>query len=607
VYGYQLGELPIPSKGYGLKRATTIRAHASKRNLRICSRHIGELGVFFSRPVGGIPKIACRMRDRPELSYIPFYPHGGFINQIDCVVERFGAEPLPSKSSETSKFVAYACNVLKTFFVPLDLSDLVDMDEWLENTNYSGKRKLTLRKLRDTLKFTENKHIDSKSFIKFEGYENPKHPRGINSPGDECKSFLGPLCHAIDKKTFKQRCFVKGVDPRVLPQMLLDTFGESEVLETDFTSFEGHHHTHFSEVIQFWMMHMVRRVADNNTKRIISRMVKGTNRCVFKDITVDMDESLMSGVLWTSSANGVLNLMIMSYLQLVAKYPDDDPIHLSGKFDEFVGFVEGDDGITKGFQVNNQLVSDLGINLKFKSGRNFGDVSFCGKTCDPTSGKLVIITNPLKAIVKFSTVDYKYACSRDSKQSALTRNKALSMYYAYKDMPILGVFAKRFLDLTRSIDSRGLMSETGYQRVWVEKAMKEKIWHQNPNIEMSTRLSVQKHFDVSVHAQLEIERQILDSVGSVYIDSKFVVNNAQYRHCELYQSIIEPTFVQHYSLGPFIPEIMSTNDDNGLRGAKKKYVLGPNESRFPCARNWFPGLQYSFLTDPCKPPLDLHD
>jgi hypothetical protein len=588
VHGYEAGYYRVVQKEYfGVKPGLSVTVHEAKKNGDLDS-FINSYKTTYARPVATLSKFSILMKDDPSYAFIPYIPHKGCINQIAAVYHRFGMRPKKYSKNVMSHFTKYAKCVIEKFFPSLSLDDLIDHDEWLKSSSYNGTRQDKLRRLRLDLRYTKEKHVQSKSFIKFEGYDKPKWPRGINSPGDECKTFLGPMIHSIDKKTFSMPWFVKGMDPKDLPEKMYETFGYEAVLETDFSSFEAHHYGPFAEIILFWMMHMIRNVYDNATRRMIHRMISGINKCIFKEITVEMPQALMSGVLWTSSANGVLNLLIMSYLQLHSYHPTFSSSELADKFKSFVGFVEGDDGITKDFNVNQDYIDALGVQLKFVHGQNFGDVSFCGKTCDITTRPWTIITDPRKVIHKFSYLDTKYAQAKDSTHKALLRNKALSFAYCYQNCPIVGPLAYKYLEMTKSIDPRKYSTEMDFMEKWVLKAHNEKIWQNPPKISPESREAVHKHFGLSPEAQLLIERQICESKDNVMIDSMLVSNDQQYWHCVNYQSNNSQTFISQNDCDPNIIET--------LRKGRMAFELDAIRPYRRCTMDYV-GVQYGFHID----------
>jgi predicted nucleic acid-binding Zn-ribbon protein len=287
-------------------------------------------------------------------------------------------------------------------------------------------------------------------------------------------------------------------------------------METDFSSFEAHHRDGFAEIGRFWMMHMCRECGTNGFRRMVSRMLKGTNTSVFKSITASVDERLMSGAMWTSSQNGVLNLLIMSYLNGRTMFPDVDPTSLAHNVDSFFcGLVEGDDGICRDRRVDPSLISSLGIDLKFKTFKHFGDASFCGNVCDPF--ELRVVSDPIKVLKNFFVLPSKYRGSRETLCNAMLRAKALSYKYSLNDCPIIGPLCHSICNLTRSVSIDSALTELeDHKRDLVRRSVLAKTWKDEPNITQRSRELVESHFGVSIAKQLEIEQIISQSSDGHY-------------------------------------------------------------------------------------------
>lgn len=421
---------------------------------------------------------------------------------------------MPKPADGAKDFLDFARCFILFHFESLKPEELLTLDEWLDKTDYTIHRKNELRRMRRENNHISEKDLISKSFIKDEVYNEVKQPRAINSPSDLTKAFVGALFHSIDKKTFATKWFVKGTNPKLWPKMLAELFGDDPVTSTDFTSFEAHHDFMFSYVIYFWALHMCRNVASNNMKRLVARMMLGTNVTKFKGVSASIYRRLMSGSMWTSSANGMLNLVIMAYLNARSIDPIAPAEYLAFHIDRyFRGKVEGDDGICSHVKINPALITTLGIVYKPDVYEHFSQASFCGVVCDSKS--LCVITDPIKALRKFACLNPTMGTT-PKRRLALIRAKSLSMLCVYEKCPILSVLAQRTLELTGYVNVDWVMSVTdSYNRGILKEATKFD-WRKPIEIDGNTRFMMQEKFRVTVAEQLKIEAQIRASQSLVF-------------------------------------------------------------------------------------------
>jgi hypothetical protein len=466
------------------------------------------------RAVGVIPVLRlCDAFGDPQLHTLIFDPAHPY-NHIAATIHRFGRDMPMSFDWRVYDFQCFSRQFITRYFNPIAQADIPTFMEWLRGSSYSWHRKRRLLKLYMELMANglDDRIFNSKSFIKWEGYLKAKHPRAINSPSDASKVVIGPIMWAVDKAVFKLKWFVKGSDPRTWPARLQEAFGQSPVMETDFSSFEAHHRGAFSEIGWFWVNHMMSacgRPAEFMV--LVERMMLGQNTSVFPTIITKVDQRLMSGAMWTSSANGVLNLLIMAYLNARTVFPNAPVSDLVRDVDQyFTGFVEGDDGICISRNVNQELISDLGLDLKFDTAHWYGDASFCGIVCDPIAQ--TVVTDPLKVVRNFFVLPSSQRDSRDNKHRALLRAKALSYKYAFNDCPIVGALCHRVCDETRGV-TVDLSELEEHKRVRCEQAVRERMWDRPPCVPYSSRLLVERMYGVPVAHQLRIEASIMTGRG----------------------------------------------------------------------------------------------
>lgn len=505
-----------------------------------------QLAAFYG-PIGIVDDILRR----PIL--VPYWPHITHpLNQVVAAVHRFGRQMPEPTADHAERFLSFS-KVLIPMIWPDRLrdEDVPSVVEWLSKTSYSGGRKEQLYRLFKSIEHTMEKFAESKSFIKDEAYWEPKNARAINSPTDESKTILGPLFRAIDKQTFKAKYFVKGTNPRDWPKRLYDTLGDSAVTETDFSAFESHHSGIFSEVVYFWMSHMIKDITRIRPMRdLLAKLVLGRNHINFKHIQVDVDQRLMSGSLWTSSANGVLNLMIMMYLASLSASGSDDPNDMADwAHSNFVGFVEGDDGLCIDYGIRKQDIEGLGCVLDMEPHANFTEANFCGIVCD--SQNLVVLKDPLPALAKLFLLPAKYRQSSKRVQRALYRARALSYLCNFSSTPVLAAACHWILRRTHTVDiTRALNSLDAHHREFARLADHELREQKNAlrklgatgveldvagrvEIDIASRRICELRFGISIADQLAYER-VFDTCESdmCNIDFKPYVEDVMLAHGE---------------------------------------------------------------------------
>lgn len=431
-------------------------------------------------------------------------------NQAVAAIHRFGRKmPTPTPEMEDLFLEFSKLNIRSTFPEKLRDEHVPETIEWLKNANYTGARKLDLKILRHGLTCINRMTAIVKSFVKWEGYyAKPKNARGINSPSDESKVALGPLIHAVDEMTFKAKYFVKHKNPRDWPPMILDSLGLEAVTETDFSSFESHHSGVFSKVVYYWMLHMIRDITGiKPLKTLIARLILGRNVIQFKHILVETDQRLMSGALWTSSANGVLNLMIMMFLAALAQCESRDPaVLVDWAQANFKGFVEGDDGLCRDYNIQKKHINELGLILDMDRHKNFTEANFCGIVCDPSS--LTVLKDPIAAITKLFVLPPKYKNAKPSKLKSLVRARAMSYLCNFDTTPVLAACCHWILRVTSGYNLEGCLDVLdAHQRKFVliaERELKDRQYCEKV-IPIESRIIVEDRFKLSVDEQLRLE------------------------------------------------------------------------------------------------------
>lgn len=470
-------------------------------------------------------------------------------NQIDACIHRFG-RAMPSRDDKTVEhFSAYAREWIKRSIPKAQASKMKSFKEWL--AKYPAPRAREFLKLFDETTTTSMRDIMCKAFIKWEHYEEPKPARAINSYDDMSKLLLGGLIECFDKCLFSTKFFVKGTNPKEWPNRLEKLFGNQKVNATDFSTFEAHHFDAYSKIVYFAIMHSIRDIPMSKYQRkLIARLILGTNVCKFRDITATIKQRLMSGALWTSSGNGLLNLLFCSYISNPHSNVED---MVKWTNEEFKALFEGDDGIFQG-DINDDKIARLGLRLKIeKDHDNYKSAAFCQIMTDERG---ILFTNPLRAMKKFFALPIKFSNSREAKAGAFIRAKALSYAYLYNDCPVIGPLCHSILQSTKSFDPSPYANEVArgdFDKMTAAK--EEKIWLRPPEINDSTRLAVALRFHLSIAAQLEIEAKLQLAKWPIEHSFDDMLNGCDYHH--------ERNFVSQYRKGHVMTHRMPTRTIEG--------------------------------------------
>lgn len=481
--------------------------------------------------------------------FIPFFPNPNSIrNQIGAAVHRFGRKMPDIKEERGKDFERYFRKMIDLHCGQLEDSEVKDFYDWIDSCSYTGGRKAKLEEIRREMERVSRGFKNVEGFIKYESYPEPKHARGILSYTDESKVLLGPLCKAIDKKTFSTLpYFVKGTDPTTWPLKMQQLFKDLPVMTTDFSSFEAHHREVFARCVAYWMKHVTKRLKEHrHLVPIIDAMVMGVNFIKFSKIHVYLLQRLMSGALWTSSANGMLNLGIMSYLALRKLYPTESPEYLAERFKlDFRGFVEGDDGICQASNVDEKIIEELGISLKFEYHPNFSTAGFCSIFCDEQS--LECVKDPRKVLQSFFALPKELLDSKPSGIRAYLRYKALSYKYLFCNAPIVGPLMDWVLKRTASTLPCTNVKLGSFYDQFVQKAREERIWLKTASVRHTARVLVEDLFHIPIDMQLQIESSFDHAKDWISLDlSLFVTPDMiHYREHFLTESRV-PVEISHH-------------------------------------------------------------
>jgi hypothetical protein len=269
----------------------------------------------------------------------------------------------------------------------------------------------------------------------------------------------------------------------------------------DFTSFESHFTPEIMEAIEFVMYeYMVQHLPGGaEFMRLCHEVLAGTNHCILKYFTIDVNGRRMSGEMNTSLGNGFTNLMLILFL--------------FSEIGEVVNpVVEGDDSNTS-FMERCPTAEDfakLGFTIKCGVSDNFEEMSFCGMIFDPDD--LVNITDPLKVLSTFGWARSAYTRYSTNKLRALLRCKSLSYLHQYSGAPIIQELALYGLRMTSGVDVRSFLKRDRSLGVWERTMYLDAVafFKANPKLPLrkvpfNTRHLCERMFGTSPEQQVQVE------------------------------------------------------------------------------------------------------
>lgn len=494
-----------------------------------------EISVKIKRSTN-VDRMGCRYRrnvtaavyggfrdEAGSLLHIPIvYDKKHIYNHLSACFHRLGTETLPRDGGIMQEFREFYREFILQEFQPLGHEDLISTKEWTEK--FDGRRCKYFKKILEDLAYIPaNQASKCKGFIKAENYEKlNKLPRLINHNDDRYKVLFGPAIYACDKKLFGKKWFVKGTDPKDWPKKMAEFQGK--VIETDHSAFEHTHTGEYAELKRFFYMHMLREVLTNHEKRILAQQISGDNFIDCGTCTIVVKQRLMSGALWTSSSNSLINFLTQAFMAAKAR-------GLTGKAavawvrEFFKGLFEGDDGLTLDYGITDTLIEAMGLRLELQRYDSVYDSKFCGQIIEPVHGD--IVCDPMKIFQKFHMLDSKYQMARENKCKQLLRAKAMSYKYLYGNMPIVGILCDKVLETTRGIDVRSVMSETdGYHEGRLQRALDAQVWKMTSRPTEESRVLIERRFKYSISQQLEIERLIGESNGLTITMNEYLIGRS---------------------------------------------------------------------------------
>lgn len=294
-------------EGFATKKSTKIY---NVNSSRLCDRKpvAVSLGPHYSN--AAFP--------HPSMSHVP--------SAITGVCQRVaGSVPKPDKKL-LAKLGKRVDRWLNDNIVPLSDDHDTSFMVWIETTHYPRWRKkeltdLFLAGVDDPVDFRLWRNIKCKSFVKDESYNRPKFNRGIYSRVDPFKVFCGPIFRAIEELVYSKSEFIKHVPVLHRAKHIRDLLGGDQssllrFMETDYTSFEKHFTREILEATEFKLYkHCTKNLhGGDDWYDTITRVLAGKNKLTFRDFSVDVQASRMSGEMNTSLGNGFVNLMLFIFV-----------------------------------------------------------------------------------------------------------------------------------------------------------------------------------------------------------------------------------------------------------------------------------------------------
>lgn len=411
------------------------------------------------------------------------------------------------------------------------LTESPSVFEWLDHCNYPLWRKLQLWVAHTELLaagsiWAEKAWTQLKCFMKMETYFTWKWPRGINARDDHFKVFCGPVFAAIEKVLFSKFYFIKKVPVADRPRHIMERlFRYAGVyLATDYTAFESLFTPELMRTCELRLYrYMVREMPGGDEWfDVIQKVLTGVNVCKYRDFTVEVLGTRMSGEMCTSLGNSFTNLMIMLYI-----------LELHGT-ENADCYVEGDDGLARpDFDFpDDSPFTDLGLLVKADRYTELSEASFCGLIFDPD--ELINVTDPREVLLNFGWTRSIYAGASKVTLMALLRAKALSLLYQYPGCPIIQSLAQYGLRHTAHLSNKFALaraSKTANQyEIDLYMEMQGLDIVARP-VGRQTRLLVERKYDVTVESQLRIEAYLATApLGPLNIDLEFPEASSDFFH-----------------------------------------------------------------------------
>lgn len=420
-------------------------------------------------------------------------------------MKRFCFKP-PGVTDEDQKLYMEFCQMTwEKEFKPLVPGEFCTFDDWLEASNYGGKRKEQISesfvRFREKYYMTPVKsNMENGSFVKDEPYEEMKVPRWINGRVDEAKSFLGPILKPVNDAFADHPWCIKHVPVEDRARVIFDRLGGrfTKIFGTDYTSFEAHFVAWLMEIEAEFYRFMLQNHPDFEVFIAFLGWLTGAgkiNECKMKGWGVMwLTATRMSGEVTTSLGNGFHNMMMIRFLAWLKKV-------------EVAGYVEGDDGVAGYSDPTKAPTTEdferFGWKIKIIEYDTVGDASFCGNVFSPD--ELIVTTDPIRVLSQLGWAGKRYAGASENYLLGILRCKALSYYHEYKACPIVSAACWRIIQLTADVkvSKTYIDSLDGYYRDETRRFLGlSLVWQ---DVSESSRALVERLYGLTRDTQLELE------------------------------------------------------------------------------------------------------
>lgn len=432
-----------------------------------------------------------------------------------------------------------------------DNVEIKNYDTYIEShRSYTLSQKKRFKLLRKKMETASSDQIfDSikvSSFLKREAYPEEKKPRWINPRTDEFKAYFGDVISTLDDVIYEclHWLHVKHIDVRERSSKLKNLFGNDPVTTSDFRSWEACVKQQIMVISEVKLMLRVLSKSMNPQKlTMLIVALTGIQQCKSRcGVIFNTVAQRQSGELSTSGLNFLTDAMITLY-----SYYDQFYRHMSKKHyivncrSLVKALFEGDDGIHYCPQgtLSDDTYTRLGFLTKMEHHYSNNLASFCGQIYNPET--LVMITDPIKFILKFGWVDSRYHGASAVTFNKLLSAKAYSYAYQYIQCPIIYPICHNLIKLTKC------KPELFYLYKVIDPYHADKIQQiielPNPKISLLDRNFMSKVFRIDADLQTTIENDLIRcGLGewdcpllNGFLDSKFLKYHelqVRYQHAD---------------------------------------------------------------------------
>lgn len=378
--------------------------------------------------------------------------------------------------------------------------DDLNLDDWLEGTNYPLYRKEQLKnEFVNCDDLNHPRHNEVGVHGKDESYTKFAEVRGIYARKDVSKCKFGPVIAKISKPFFQKPFFFKKVKHEDKINVLKERMSGSGIAwDTDFTSFES---TFQKEQLQFEIDFYLFCTQANPKARMIieefSKIISGVNICKNKFFKFNINARRMSGEMNTSLGNSYFNLLLSSFISIKSGNSEEQTMNSI--------LIEGDDCLCKTIILpDSTMYEKFGAKVKQNCYIDPCHASFCGMIFDSDSEQIIV--DPIPKILNACYTDDSYLLSSRVKHEDLLKAKAMSLLYSYPGCPIINNFAQYIMRCTIHRDPSRILktSLSDFEREKWNLILKTPV----PLVssKLGTRILMEHKFNIPIPFQLRIEK-----------------------------------------------------------------------------------------------------